>query len=133
MYLALLPVVLVIAQLASFPLISSRLDIATGSTPVCHLQVTQKTFLYLSVNNTLAERLNMTYVTEVIDQNGYTDYVKSLNSTLEGLQATGLANTWVANYAGNYTANGYVFANLDRSALIAEPQTLKISVFSSCQ
>src|ERR1044071_7322412 len=118
MYLALLPVVLVIAQLTSFPLISSRFDIATDSSQFCHLQVAQKTFLYLSVNNTLTERLNMTYVTEVIDQNGYTDSVKSFNATLEGLKATDLANTWAATYAGNYAATGYVFTNLDRPALI---------------
>jgi hypothetical protein len=130
-FLAFLAVMSVIAPLSNFPLISSDLGISTShSPPVMPIAAGWELVLMMTVNNTLSQPLNVTYVTEAIDQNGYTDSIKSADMTIEGSQLTGLGLAWTPEHGGDYIVNGYVFTNMNKPELMAEPQNRTVAVQS---
>ena len=64
----------------------------------------------------------------VIDSNGYTASVKTLDLNVTSLQSIGVGNTWTAESAGNYTAKAFIVSRGNVPSLLARPQMTSIAI-----
>lgn len=123
------------APLISYPLSIQKIEIVSQSTPVRNLAPGETVYIVAIIQNSGSQTQDFSYITEVIDERGFTVDIKWFDGSVAGMQSARLSNTWTSEEAGIYTVKVMVWNNIDASpSALAELKTtiLRISCIPPC-
>ena len=114
----------------SFPLSIVRVDIKTESTPFTGIQSGTLLHLVSEVNNTSDQTVNLTYITQIMDQEGYAISISfDKHSLAPNEKNTALSHTWTPEYPGNYTLEVFFVSDIfNNPAILSERQSIQLLV-----
>ena len=86
-------------------------------------------FIATDLNNTSSQQINCTYITEVIDRNGYTEFMNWTKVSLPSTNESTVANIWIPEASGNYTVYSLFMNDIYNAPMIlAQKQTSPITI-----
>lgn len=114
----------------SYPLTVLRLDVETQSTPSTQILSGTLNYLVTEVNNTSDQPLNFTYITQIIDQNGYTVSISfDKHNVTPSERNVGLSNIWTPENPGKYAIEAFCLSEIfDNPTILCEKHTIQVIV-----
>jgi len=114
----------------AFSLSVVRVGIATESRPYSGILSGTLIHLVTVVNNTSVQPVDLTYITQVIDQNGYAVAISfDKHSLAPNEKDAALYHTWTPENPGNYTLDVFCLSDIfNNPNILSEKQSIQLLV-----